>query len=80
MPGESIELHIGFVAGTGSTGFWITRRDAQPLFDGLWFDIDRDPGTGVEGRETQVHWMLGGRRRFRPPWILARVPARILSM
>ena len=58
-PGESIELHFGFVAGAGLAGMLENAARAQRLFDGTWYDVDRDPGTGVDGKETQVHWVLG---------------------
>jgi hypothetical protein len=58
-PGESIELHIGFVAGAGLAGMLENAARAQRLFDGTWYDVDRDPGTGVDGKEMQVHWVLG---------------------
>lgn len=56
--GESIELHIGFVCGADIDELLDNAARCQTLFDGLWFDIDGDPATGVEGRETQVHWIL----------------------
>ncbi len=59
MPGESIELHFGFVAGMGLAGMLENAARAQRLFDGTWYDVDRDPATGVDGKETQVHWVLG---------------------
>ncbi len=58
-PGESIEIHLGFVAGAGLEGMLENAARAQRLFDGTWYDVDRDPGTGVDGKETQVHWVLG---------------------
>ena len=58
--GESIELHVGFVCGADFDELLDNAARCQTLFDGLWFDIDGDPATGVEGRETQVHWILEG--------------------
>jgi hypothetical protein len=58
-PGESIELHFGFVAGTGLAGMLENAARCQRLFDGTWYDVDRNPLTGVDGKETQVHWVLG---------------------
>jgi hypothetical protein len=59
MPGESIELHFGFVAGMGLAGMLENAARAQRLFDGTWYDVDRDPATGIDGKEKQVHWVLG---------------------
>jgi len=53
-PGQSIELHIGFVAGTGLTGMLDNAARAQRLYNGAWYDIDRDPMTGVDRRESPV--------------------------
>ncbi len=53
-PGESIELDIGFVAGPGLSGMLDNAASAQRLFNGTWYDLDRDRMTGVDGRETPV--------------------------
>jgi hypothetical protein len=67
-PGESIELHIGFVAGTGLSGMLANAASAQRLFNGTWYDVDRDPLTGIDRRETPVHGPAQGviRDRCRP--------------
>jgi hypothetical protein len=59
MPGQSIELDIGFVAGTGRTGMLDNAARAQSLYNGTWYDLDGDPMTGIDGKEAQIHWTLG---------------------
>jgi hypothetical protein len=54
LPGESIELHIGFVAGEGLGGMLDNAARVQRLFNGTWYDLDRDRMTGIDGRETPV--------------------------
>jgi hypothetical protein len=57
-PGETIEINIALVAGDGFRGLIDNAAYAQVFFDGTWFDIDGDPSTGVDGKETLVHWYL----------------------
>jgi hypothetical protein len=57
-PGETIEIHIALAAGDGLEGLIDNAAMAQRLFEGTWFDIDGDPATGVDGKETQVHWLI----------------------
>jgi hypothetical protein len=57
-PGETLEIHYALVAGNGLEGLLENAARAQRFFDGTWFDIDGDPATGPEGKETQVHWYL----------------------
>ncbi len=58
-PGESIEIHLALTAGDGLEGLVENAAYAKRFFDGTWFDIDGDPETGINGKETQVHWLLG---------------------
>ena len=53
-PGESIELHIGFVIGEGLMGMLDNAARAQRLFNGTWYDVDRDPLTGLDRMESPV--------------------------
>ncbi|MBN1163003.1 MAG: T9SS type A sorting domain-containing protein [Candidatus Krumholzibacteriota bacterium] len=53
-PGGSMVFYGGFVAGLGLDGLIHNAAHAQRLFDGLWFDLDDDPQTGVDRRETPV--------------------------
>jgi hypothetical protein len=54
-PGESIVFSIGFVAGEGFDGMVENAAAAQRLFDGIWYDLDGDPLTGIDRRETPIH-------------------------
>jgi hypothetical protein len=54
LAGESIEYHIGFVCGATFEEMLDNAAMCQKLFDGLWLNLDGNPLTGVEGRETIV--------------------------
>ncbi len=54
FPGETLEFHMGLVAGDGLEGLLDNAAMCQVLFNGMWFDVDDDPTTGVNGRETPV--------------------------
>ena len=54
-PGESLVFYIGFVAGEGLEGLLENASYGQRLFDGMWLDIDGDPMTGIDRRETPIH-------------------------
>ncbi|UCF05174.1 MAG: T9SS type A sorting domain-containing protein [bacterium] len=54
-PGETIVIHIGLVAGEGLEGMLDNAASAQRLFDGIWYDFDGDPATGIAGRESPVY-------------------------
>ncbi len=53
-----LEFHVGFVCGATLEELLDNAARCQKLFDGLWFDVDGDPATGVDGRETHVNWIL----------------------
>ncbi|HSG28222.1 MAG TPA: hypothetical protein VLA34_07060, partial [Candidatus Krumholzibacterium sp.] len=53
-PGETLEFHMGLVAGDGLEGLLDNAAMCQILFNGMWFDLDGNPLTGVDGRETPV--------------------------
>jgi hypothetical protein len=57
-PGETLEIHYALVAGYGLEGLLENAAYAQRFFDGTRFDIDGDPMTGPDGKETLVHWYL----------------------
>jgi hypothetical protein len=59
-PGESLVFDLGLVAGDGLTGLLENAASCVRLYDGIWFDHDGDPSTGVEGRETPVHGPASG--------------------
>ncbi|MDD3643464.1 MAG: T9SS type A sorting domain-containing protein [Candidatus Krumholzibacteria bacterium] len=54
---DPLGFHVGFVCGATLEEMLDNAAMCQKLFDGLWFDIDGDPLTGVDGRETQVNWI-----------------------
>ncbi len=54
-PGESIVFSIGFVAGEGFDGMKENAAMAQRLYDGIWYDLDGDPMTGIDRRETPIY-------------------------
>jgi hypothetical protein len=53
-PGQSITVHMGLVAGDGLEDLLDNAAMCQKLFDGMWFDADRNPRTGFDRRETMV--------------------------
>ncbi len=53
-PDESLVFHVGLVAGDGLEGLLDNAAKCYSLFNGMWFDYDGDPTTGVDGRETPV--------------------------
>jgi hypothetical protein len=54
-PGETVEFHVAFVVGAGLEGMLENAASAKRFYEGTWFNIDGDPGTGVDRRETAVH-------------------------
>ncbi|MBN2071206.1 MAG: T9SS type A sorting domain-containing protein [Candidatus Krumholzibacteriota bacterium] len=54
LPGESLVLYVALVAGEGLDGMLDNAAKAQALFNGQWIDLDRDPVTGSDRRETPV--------------------------
>ena len=54
-PGQSIALDLGFVIGEGLDGLLANAAFAQRLFDGTWYDLDGDPMTGIDRRESPVY-------------------------
>lgn len=54
-PGETVVVYFALVAGEGISGLLENAASAQRLFDGIWYDLDGDPETGVAGRESPVY-------------------------
>jgi len=50
--GEQLTLQVAFVVGTGRQGMIESATAAQRTFNGSYRDLDGDPGTGVDGKET----------------------------
>jgi len=77
-PGEEFEFKFAFVAGKGLPGIIKNAAAAVAAYQGLWADADRDPETGIEGRETEVWGPLEDLKPDpcnRPDWAVD-VPAR----
>jgi hypothetical protein len=55
-PGQTIEFSIALVV-TPRDDFTNVRHAAE-AYHGLWFDLDHNSGTGIDGREHQEHWYL----------------------
>jgi hypothetical protein len=53
-PGASIKVQFAFIMGEDEEALFTNAASAQALFDGAWFDLDNDPKTGAQGRETPV--------------------------
>lgn len=51
---KSIEVDIAFVAGNNFEEMLDHAATAQLVYNGIWYDLDGDPGTGVIGRESPV--------------------------
>ncbi len=52
-PGETLLFQIGFVIGSGFEMI-DNAASAKITFDGAWYDIDGDPLTGIDRRETPI--------------------------
>lgn len=50
----SLEFHVGFVCGSSLEELLDNAAMCQKLFDGLWLNLDGDPLTGIDRRETLV--------------------------
>ena len=55
FPGQTLVFHVGLVAGDGLEGLLDNAAMCQRLFDGMWFDYDGNPTTGINRRETPLH-------------------------
>lgn len=54
LPESTLTFQVGFVIGDGLEGMLRNAANAQLTFNGNYFDVDNDPTTGVDGRETKV--------------------------
>lgn len=65
-PGASTAVDIAFVLGESLEELLVHAADVARLAQGEDFDLDRDPTTGVDGKEVHVPWFLAkGRGRAR---------------
>ncbi len=59
-PDSSMILQVAFVCGEGLEGMLKAAASASMAFQGNWFDIDGNPQTGINGRETPVYGPANG--------------------
>ncbi len=55
LPGSTLVFQTAFVIGEGLRGMETNAASAQLTFEGAWFNLDGNPTTGVDGRETPVY-------------------------
>jgi hypothetical protein len=60
LPDSQMVLQVAFVAGEGLEGMLSSAASATMAFQGNWFDIDGNPQTGVDGRETPLDGPVSG--------------------
>jgi hypothetical protein len=53
-PGSTLVFQTAFVCGNRFNGMMENAASAQLTYNGAWFNLDGNPGTGVTGRETPV--------------------------
>ncbi len=54
LPGSTLVFQVAFAIGAGMEGGITNAASAQLTFDGAWFNLDRDPLTGIDRRETPI--------------------------
>jgi len=52
LRGESVTLQVAFVVGDGRQGMIENAVAAQKIYNGAYEDLDQNPDTGVDGKET----------------------------
>ncbi|MCA9728453.1 MAG: hypothetical protein KC729_12265, partial [Candidatus Eisenbacteria bacterium] len=52
LPGEQLQLQVAFVIGEGRDGMINNALNAQRIYNGRWRDVDNNPETGKDGKET----------------------------
>ncbi len=55
LPGGTLVVQVAFVAGTGFDGMIENAAHARLAYEGAWHNIDGDPLTGIDRRETPIH-------------------------
>jgi hypothetical protein len=72
LPDSTLVFHMAFVAGGNEQEIVGNAAVAKAAYDGLWFDFDGDPLTGIQGWETPVvgpnfqTWIDSCRKRVDP--------------
>lgn len=59
-PDSTVVLQVAFICGEGLEGMLKTAASAAMAYRGNLFDIDGDPMTGIEGRETPLYGPVEG--------------------
>jgi hypothetical protein len=54
FPESTLVFQVAFVIGEGLEGGLANAASAQLTFDGSWFNLDGNPLTGIDGRETPI--------------------------
>ncbi len=54
MPGDTLTLQVAVAIGDGLGGLLSSAASAVITYEGNWFDMDGNPETGLDGRETQI--------------------------
>lgn len=54
MPGDTLSLKVAVAIGAGRAKMLETAAKAAITYEGNWFDIDGNPDTGKDGRETPI--------------------------
>lgn len=74
-PGETIEVNFALVVTPRNDFANVTR--AAEAYHGLWFDLDNNPATGIDGKEHQEHWYLPNENPV--PIAITRFDARAID-
>lgn len=53
-PGDTMSVQMAMVFGDGLEEMIQNAAEVQRIYEGFWFDLDRDPTTGVDGQELSV--------------------------
>lgn len=64
LPNEELQLQVAFVIGLGKRGMITNALNAQRIYNGRWRDVDGNPATGVDGRETCLKALEEGESLF----------------
>ncbi|MCC7140697.1 MAG: hypothetical protein IT349_01215 [Candidatus Eisenbacteria bacterium] len=63
-PGEKLFMQAAFVVGKGREGMISNAIKAQIIYNGAWKDVDSNPVTGKDGKETCLHVNEQGEQLF----------------
>ena len=62
-PGDNLTFQAAFVIGEGLFGMIENAISAQRIFNGQYLDVDKNPDTGIEGRERCIHKLAASDQR-----------------